>query len=72
MASTKRGERRYLALETLPNPLPEEAAARDPISLPPTKVRKMVDTTSCAQINQKRKGLEARWLQALDLLVGAK
>jgi hypothetical protein len=32
-------------METLLNPLPKEAAAWDPIRPPPTKVRKIVDTT---------------------------
>ena len=42
IASTKWGKRRYLATETLLNPLPEELHE---IRLRPTKVRKILDTT---------------------------
>ena len=45
IASTKWGKRRYLAMETLLNPLPEEAAALEPTEPPPKKVRKIRCTT---------------------------
>lgn len=45
IATTKSGKRRYLAMETLLNLVPQRAAASDRFRVKRTKVRKILDAT---------------------------